>query len=189
MIFSHQDVPSFVGKSCQDVPSLGRKNQWVRSCLSISVLLQCLQLQNGTSYSSVLMIFSHQDVPSFVGKSCQDVPFLVRKNQWVHSCLSISVLLRCSQFQSHTSFSSVLMIFSHQDVPSFVGKSCQDVPSLVRKNQWVHSCLSISVLLRCFQFQSHTSFGCVLMIFSHQDVPSFFGKSCQDVPSLGRKNQ
>ena len=81
MIFSHQDVPSFVGKSCQDVPSLGRKNQWVRSCLSISMLLQCSQLQNGTSYSSVLMIFSHQDVPSFVGKSCQDVPSLGRKNQ------------------------------------------------------------------------------------------------------------
>ena len=79
MIFSHQDVPSFVGKSCQDVPSLGRKNQWVRSCLSMSMLLQCSQLQNGTSYSSVLMIFSHQDVPSFVGKSCQDVPSLVRK--------------------------------------------------------------------------------------------------------------
>ena len=98
MIFSHQDVPSFVGKSCQDVPSLVRKNQWVRSCLSLSMLLQCSQLQNGTSYSSVLMIFSHQDVPSFVGMSCQDVP-------------------------------------------SFVGMSCQDVPSLDRKNQWVRSSL------------------------------------------------
>ena len=141
------------------------------------------------SYSSVLMIFSHQDVPSFVGKSCQDVPSLVRKNQWVRSCLSISVLLRCSQFQSRTSFSSVLMIFSHQDVPSFVGKSCQDVPSLGRKNQWVRNCLLISMLLRCSQLQNGTSFSSVLMIFSHQDVPSFVGMSCQDVPSLDRKNQ
>ena len=189
MIFSHQDVPSFVGKSYQDVPSLVRKNHWVRSCLSISVLLRCSQFQSRTSFSSVLMIFSHQDVPSFAGKSCQDVPSLGRKNQWVRSCLSISMLLRCSQLQSGTSHSSVLMIFSHQDVPSFVGKSCQDVPSLVRKNHWVRSCLSISVLLRCSQFQSHTSFSSVLMIFSHQDVPSFVGKSCQDVPSLGRKNQ
>ena len=178
MIFSHQDVPSFVDKSCQDVPSLDRKNKWVRSCLSISVLLRCSQFQSRTSFSSVLMIFSHQDVPSFVGKSCQDVPSLGRKNQWVRSCLSISMLLQCLQLQNGTSYSSVLMIFSHQDVPS-----------LVRKNQWVHSCLSISVLLRCSQFQSRTSFSSVLMIFSHQDVPSFVGKSCQDVPSLGRKNQ
>ncbi|XP_065895250.1 uncharacterized protein [Dysidea avara] len=150
------------------------------------------------------MIFSHQDVPSFVGKSCQDVPSLDRRNQW---------------FQSHTSFSSVLMIFSHQDVPSFVGKSCQDAPSLGRKNQWPSRCpifcwqvlsrcpigrknqwpsrcpiFCWQVLSRCPIFsqekslQNGTSYSSVLMIFSHQDVPSFVGKSCQDVPSLVRKN-
>ena len=68
------------------------------------------------------------------------------------------MLLQCFQFQSRTSFGCVLMIFSHQDVPSFVGKSCQDVPSLGRKNQWVRSCLSISMLLQCSQLQNGTSY-------------------------------
>ena len=115
------------------------------------MLLQCSQLQNGTSYSSVLMIFSHQDVPSFVGKSCQDVPSLGRKNQWVRSCLSISMLLQCSQLQNGTSYNSVLMIFSHQDVPSFVGKSCQDVPSLVQTWGQVHEYLYLSTLKYRFE--------------------------------------
>ena len=38
------------------------------------------------------------------------------------------------------------MIFSHQDVPSFVGKSFQDVPSLVRKNHGVRSFKAVQAL-------------------------------------------
>jgi len=88
----------------------------------------------------VLMIFSHQDVPSLVDKYPVKMSHLSsgKINGYVCSCLLISTVYDAHSFKSYKLSAMILMIFSHQDVPFLVGKiSCQDVSSFVRKNQWV----------------------------------------------------
>ena len=81
------------------------------------------------TFSSVFVIFSHQDSPSFylqMQEKSVGTNIATSKYQYHYDVYSLKAV---------QAFSSVLMIFSHQDVPSLVGISCRDVPSLVRKNR------------------------------------------------------
>jgi len=122
MIFSHQDVPSLVGKYPVKMSHLssGKISGYTCSCLRFMMLTD---LNSYKLSALVLMIFSHQDVPSLVGKYPVKISHLSsgKISAYPCSCLLISMVMMLTAFKSYKISAMILMIFSHEDVPSLVG--------------------------------------------------------------------